>query len=314
MFRIFYFTETDIETSKDITLLKKIPTEKILWVDLQHGTESEQYEIETFFQIPQLKPKEATEIESSSRFYEREDYTCINSNFLIKEGNNYVGCPVTFYIIENILITHRNADLDSFAETVRRINHNKKLFHKGIEVLETIFEIRVDLDADMLENVAKEISIVSKNLSPQSGNEQSQLLRINGFQETTMLIMENIIDKQRVVSALLKSSSVDNKEKFRVLIKDINSLVEYASFSFERLEFLKNTLLGLINIEQNKTIKIFTVASVVFMPPTLIASIYGMNFDIMPELHWKLGYAFAMVLILLSSVITLYIFKRKKWL
>jgi len=314
MFRLFYFSDNDIEISKDINLLRKVSPEKILWVDLQHGTENEQYEIETFFQIPQLMPNEASEIESSSRFYEREKFTCINSNFLIKEGNNYISCPVTFYLADHILITHRNADLDSFAETVKRIKRNKKVFKKGTEVLETIFEIRVDMDADLLENTAREISSVSKNITLQNNNEQAQLLKINGFQETTMLLMENSIDKQRVVSSLLKSASVSDKEKLRVIIKDIDSLVEYASFSFERLEFLKNTLLGLINIEQNKTIKIFTVASVVFMPPTLIASIYGMNFSYMPELHWKIGYPFGIVLIGLSSLITLWIFKRKKWL
>jgi len=99
-----------------------------------------------------------------------------------------------------------------------------------------------------------------------------------------------------------------------MMIKDVNSLMDHTSFSFDRLEYLQDTFLGLINIEQNKIIKIFTVASVVFLPPTLVASIYGMNFAGMPELNWKLGYPFALALIILSSLLTLWIFKRKGWL
>ena len=131
-----------------------------------------------------------------------------------------------------------------------------------------------------------------------------------------MLLRENIFDKQRVVSAMLRSERFQKNEyeKLRIVIKDINSLLEHTNFNFERLEYLQNTFLGLVNIEQNKTIKIFTVVSVIFMPPTLIASIYGMNFDIMPELHWAHGYIFAIFLMALSSFVTLFIFKRRGWL
>ena len=100
----------------------------------------------------------------------------------------------------------------------------------------------------------------------------------------------------------------------RIMIKDIGSLIEHNKFAFERLEYLQNTFMGLVNIEQNRIIKIFTVATVAFMPPTLIASLYGMNFKIMPELVWDYGYLFAIALMVLSSVITLIFFKKKNWL
>jgi magnesium transporter len=103
-------------------------------------------------------------------------------------------------------------------------------------------------------------------------------------------------------------------QRLRIIIKDINSLLYHSEFGFERLEYLQNTFLGLLNIEQNKIIKIFTVASVVFMPPTLIASLYGMNFKIMPELNWEFGYPFAILLMVLSVAITLGIFRSKKWI
>ncbi|WP_308445300.1 CorA family divalent cation transporter [Thermonema sp.] len=142
------------------------------------------------------------------------------------------------------------------------------------------------------------------------------LLKLTELQENTILIRESIIDKQRVVSSLLKSLMIpdEEKERLRIVIKDINSLLQHADFSFQRLEYLQNTFLGLVNIEQNHVIKIFTVVTVVFLPPTLIASIYGMNFDYMPELKWTYGYPFSLALMIFSSVLFLWYFKRKKWL
>ena len=103
-------------------------------------------------------------------------------------------------------------------------------------------------------------------------------------------------------------------ERLKIIMNDITSLIQHSQFSSERLEYLQNTFLGLANIEQNQVIKIFTVVTVVFMPPTLIASIYGMNFTFMPELKWAAGYPFAIALMILSSIIFLWYFKRKKWL
>jgi len=131
-----------------------------------------------------------------------------------------------------------------------------------------------------------------------------------------MTIRESLIDKQRVLSSLLKSYKVpeDVREELRILIKDVNSLIDYTKFNFERLSYLQNTFLGLLNIEQNKVIKIFTVIATIFIPPTLIASIYGMNFENMPELHWQYGYFYALILMFLSASVPIFFFKRKGWL
>jgi len=124
------------------------------------------------------------------------------------------------------------------------------------------------------------------------------------------------VDKQRVLSAILKSKEFEGEdyERLRIVIKDINSLIDHANFTFQRLEYLQNTFLGLVNIEQNKIIKIFTLASVIFMPPTLIASVYGMNFEFINAFKWKYGFTYAMVLMVFSSIGTLYFFRRKRWL
>ena len=104
------------------------------------------------------------------------------------------------------------------------------------------------------------------------------------------------------------------RPRLSMIVKDINSLFEYTRFGFDRLDYLQDTFLGLVNLQQNKIIKIFTVVSVIFMPPTLIASMYGMNFTHMPELNWKYGYAFSILIMVLFSVVVLLYFRRRKWL
>jgi magnesium transporter len=180
----------------------------------------------------------------------------------------------------------------------------------------SLFENRIDLDADLLETIAREISRVGKKISHEEKPKQDVLIRITELQETTMMLRQNLLDKHRMVSAMLRSAlfPADCSDRLRMIMKDVNSLMEHTSFSFDRLEYLQDSFLGLINIEQNKIIKIFTVVSVVFMPPTLIASIYGMNFQIMPELKWASGYPFSILLMLLASLFTLFIFRRRGWL
>ena len=142
------------------------------------------------------------------------------------------------------------------------------------------------------------------------------LISIKNLQEKTMLLRENIIDKHRVVSNMLRSEMFPNElySKLSMVIKDINSLLDHTKFNFDRLDYLQDTYLGLINIEQNKIIKIFTVVTVIFMPPTLIGTIYGMNFKHMPEIEWQWGYVFCLLFMVISSVLILWFFKKKKWL
>lgn len=104
------------------------------------------------------------------------------------------------------------------------------------------------------------------------------------------------------------------KDNFRIMIKDVNSLIDFTRYNFDRLDYIQNIFLGLLNIEQNKVIKIFTVVNVIFLPPTLVASVYGMNFEFFPEIHWRYGYLFAWVLMVASAILPVYIFKKKGWL
>jgi magnesium transporter len=163
--------------------------------------------------------------------------------------------------------------------------------------------------------MTQKITQLSNTLTLQEADEEL-LSEIKNLQEKTMLLRENIIDKQRTVSSMLRSEFIpaELQPKLNIIIKDINSLLEHIRFSFDRLDYLQDTFLGYVNIEQNKIIKIFTIVSVIFMPPTLIASIYGMNFHFMPEIDKKWGYPATIIVMVLSSLFILYYFKKRKWL
>ncbi|MBX0310502.1 MAG: magnesium/cobalt transporter CorA, partial [Sulfurihydrogenibium sp.] len=261
--------------------------------------------------------QEREDIEISSRYWEEEDSITINTYFLIREEENAFNDTVSFIIKDNYIITVRYRELKTFREFVRRLLTNPSIYKTGFHVFSSILEIKIASDSDVLENVSKEISKLGKIVS--SGNldvTETVFESISYYEDLNMTIRESLIDKQRVLSSLLKSYKVpeDVREELRILIKDVNSLIDYTKFNFERLSYLQNTFLGLLNIEQNKVIKIFTVIATIFIPPTLIASIYGMNFENMPELHWQYGYFYALILMFLSASVPIFLFKRKGWL
>jgi magnesium transporter len=316
MVAIFYKAFNKIVHEIDVNRLKDIDYEDLLWIDLAFPSPEEKQAVEEFFDIFLQTRQQAEEIESSSRYFETESLITANSNFLIQIGEDYIQEPVSFTLKDGILISVRNMELKAFADTIRKFYINFKAYPTGYHVLIALFETRIDLDADLVENVAKEIAVLGRRISIADELDEELILNISKLQDTTMLIRENVIDKQRVISGILKSERFpnDTSPKLSIMTKDVGSLINHTDFSFERLEYLQDTFLGLINIEQNKIIKIFTVASVVFMPPTLIASIYGMNFKFLPELQWRYGYLFSLGLMFLSSSLTLIIFKKKKWL
>lgn len=317
MLRIYYKKNTRLAKESDVDLLREIPLESLVWVDLQNPTVEEKVTIETYFDIKYSSEEESLEIESSSRYSEINNEIIINSNFLSIRNNGFVYSPVSIILQKGILFTYREDDLKTFGESVKKIKANPSVFINGYQIISTIFETCIDQDADLIEGIAKEISELHKSLKATNEKvDEEDLLKISSLQNDNMLLRENIIDKQRMISALMKSSTFP--EEFmgilRIMIKDISSLLEHNKFAFERLEYLQDTFMGLINIEQNRIIKIFTVATVAFMPPTLIASIYGMNFKVMPELGWHYGYLFAVLLMFFSSFATLVYFKKKGWL
>ena len=317
MLRIYYKKEKRLIKEIDLEILRSIPLKDLVWVDLQNPTVEEKVTIETYFDIKYSSEEESSEIESSSRFNEVEDELIINTNFISFKPNGFDYCPVSIILEKGILFTYRDDDLKTFRDSVKKIRANASTFTNGYQILLNILETAIDQDADIIESLAKEISDLNQHLTlSKNRTDEEILLKISSFQNNNMLLRENIIDKQRLISALMKSILFPEEymSVLRIMIKDISSLIEHNKFAFERLEYLQDTFMGFVNIEQNRIIKIFTVATVAFMPPTLIASIYGMNFLLMPELQWEYGYILAVLLMVFSSAFTLIYFKKKNWL
>ncbi|MCQ2343546.1 MAG: magnesium/cobalt transporter CorA [Paludibacteraceae bacterium] len=311
--RIFYKENGRIKIAKTMDILRDVELAELLWIDLNDVTVEVESELEQFLKIYIQEEEEMEEIEMSSRYIETEDSIVANSNFLLESFEEET---VSFIMKNNILVTVRNQQLPSFNETVRKMFANPRNYPSGYFVLVALLETRVENDADMIEDMTREVTTLSNRLKDDDDVSDDILIAIKELQEKTMLIRENIVDRSRVCSNMLRCElfPVEARAKLSIIIKDINSLFEHTRFSFDRLEYLQDTFLGLVNIQQNKIIKIFTIVSVIFLPPTLIASMYGMNFVHMPELQWQYGYLFAGGLMILTVVFILVYFKLKKWL
>jgi magnesium transporter len=311
--RLFYHENGRLKMSKDIDTLKTIPLSNFIWIDLNDVAEEVEDQLEDFLKIYIQEEEEIEEIEISSRYIETADTIVANSKFLL---DNYTQEAVSFILKNNILVSVRSANLKSFNETVKKLFANSKSYTNGYQVIAAILETRVEIDADMIEDTTQEITALSNTLKSDSDAGEDVLIAIKNLQEKTMSIREAIIDKQRVVSNMLKSNifPADLKPKLTIIIKDINSLFEYTRFNFDRLDFLQDTFMGLVNTQQNQIIKIFTILTVIFMPPTLIASIYGMNFAHLPGSQMTYGFWGCIFLMVITVVVILFYFRWKKWL
>lgn len=315
MIQIFYKEDRRIVPSEDITLLKELGFDDVLWIDLYSPTGDEKREVEEFLETTLQSRAQAEEIESSSRYSETETSIFVNTNFLIPGPDDYSMEAISFILCEGILVSIRQANLRTFVDIQRKIQVHSKLYPTGYHVFVGILENRIDLDADMIELMAKELDTYSKKASTGRDVNEDFLLDINQLQDNTMLVRENIVDKQRMISAILKSDKFprDVYTKLGVINKDIGSLINHTNFSFERLDYLLNTVVGLINLEQNRIMKVFTLVSLLLMPPTLIASIYGMNIKL-PFMESSSAFLILIGIMLVSIVITLVVFKKRKML
>lgn len=315
MIQIFYKQSGKILTSDSISALDNLGFDDVLWIDLFSPAGEEKRGVEDFLDMTLQSRAQAEEIESSSRYSETETTIFANTNFLIPGPEDYSMEAVSFILCEGIIVSIRNVQLRSFGDIQRKIQLNHKLYPTGYHVLVGILENRIDLDADMIELMAKEIDTYSKKVSAGRNVNEDFLLDINQLQENTMLVRENIVDKQRMISSILKSDKFprDVYTKLAVINKDIGSLINHTNFSFERLDYLQNTVIGLINLDQNKIMKIFTFVSLLLMPPTLIASIYGMNVEL-PLIGGRWDIVLVVCVMLMTIITTLIIFRKRKML
>ncbi len=314
MIEIFYKKDGQMMVSQSETDFATIPYADVVWIDLFVPSGEEKRAVEQFLGTVIQNRAQAEEIEISSRFYETEKAIFANTSFLTPGPDEYNEETVSFILTDNILTTLRECPLRSFTDLQRRILAFPKMYESGHVAFLSILEQRIDLDADMVELVSKEINQYNRKVSVGEDISEEFLIDINLLQENTMLIRENIIDKQRVISSILKSPKYPKEyhSRLNVLLKDISSLINHTDFGFERLEYLQNTVLGIINLDQNKIMKVFTLVSLMLMPPTLIASFFGMNV----KFGWvgTSGWSWLIVLLLMgiSTVAIFMVFKRRK--
>ena len=304
MIEIFYKDNGQMMVSQSEADFATIPFDNVIWIDLFSPSGEEKRAVEHFLGTTIQNRAQAEEIEISSRFSETEQAIFANTSFLIPGPDEYTEETVSFILTGNILTTLRECPLKSFTDLQRRLMAFPKIYDSGHVAFLSILENRIDLDADMVELLSKEINQYNRKVSVGEDISEEFLIDINIIQENTMLIRENIIDKQRVISSILKSANYPQEYRTRlnVLLKDISSLINHTDFGFERLEYLQNTVLGIINLDQNKIMKVFTLVSLLLMPPTLIASFFGMNVNF----GWFVGNSLWMwVIILLLMLVSL---------
>ncbi len=292
--------------------------DKILWIDLFQPSSEEVNYISYTYNLEVPTKEEREEIEQSGRYWEDSGSITINTYFLVRSLEAELrNETITFLLCKNILFTLRYSEFRVFDEIQQIVLATPKVFEDGFDLLGKIFEIRVEKDADLLESVAKNTRTLRKRVFNSSVINYDEMLEdFSSLQELNMSVRDSLFDKRRAITALLKSDKADSevKRNMGIVLKDLNSLVEFTTANMYALDNIQTILTNQINIEQNKTIKLFTVVTVAMMPPTLIGTIYGMNFDNMPELHLDFSYPVVLVIMILSTIFPIIYFKKKGWI
>ena len=317
MIRIFYREGSEIRLTQSASKLAAIGRQNVLWIDLISPAGDEKRATEMFLGTEIQSRATAEEIESSSRFSEDDKAIYANTNFLSPADDEMLMDPVSFILSEHTITTLREIPLRSFDTLQRKIQALPDQFPDGFTIFVEIMDKRVDLDADIVELISKDVSQFSKRVNQQEDINEEFLLDINQLQENAMFVRENVVDKQRLVSNIIKSKrcpkNSDIREDLNVILQDIASLINHTNFAFERLEYLQDTVVGLINLEQNRIMKIFTVISLLLMPATLVASFYGMNVTLPFADKWWAWPAIILLMAFLAVSIWL-VFRHKKML
>lgn len=295
-----------------------------VWIDLFSPSREEEREVEQFIGRNIPTREEMTEIELSSRLY-TENNTLFMTAMMLAQSNspNPKLDPVTFILTQTQLITIRYVESQSFKLFLTQLKKIDPAQRDAVTLLITLLDAAVDRLADILEFIGTRLDNYSKTVfSPHSAAQkldyQHLMQQIGANGDLNTKARESLVTFNRLISFFEQTalSRIDSQGKSRLttLSKDIASLSDHANFLSTKINFLLDATLGMVNIEQNNIIKIFSVAAVIFLPPTLVASIYGMNFHFMPELSWKYGYLLAIGMILTAAWLPYKYFKHRKWL
>jgi magnesium transporter len=299
----------------------------LLWVDLLEPSTEEDRFVSSLLGVEIPTREEMQEIEVSSRLYQQDGALFMTASVLsAADSENPQSTAMTFILAGDRLITVRYADPRPFAAFAARARQAGFGLGRAEMVLLGLLDAIVDRTADVLERVGAEVEsasqLVFKHTGPQptkSRDFQDVIRRIGHAGDLASKARESLVSIGRLGSFLAQSIEANKSPKevrarVHSIERDVHALTDHATFLNNKINFLLDATLGMINIEQNNIIKIFSVAAVVFLPPTLVASVYGMNFEIMPELKWGLGYPLALLLMVCSALLPYLYFKRRGWL
>ncbi|MBU8544143.1 MULTISPECIES: magnesium/cobalt transporter CorA [Roseomonadaceae] len=300
------------------------------WIDLLNPTPEEERAVQEALRLEIPTREEMQEIESSSRLYREEEALFLTANFLYGvEGGDYGSTPITFVLSNQALVTVRYATPKAFSVFALRCQRTPTLVATPDGVMLHLFEQIVDRLADVLERLGADMDRASsatfRGARAKAGSKatlggdhlRDTLITLGLVGEVTTRASETLLGLSRILTFVgaEKSHAVrkENQVLIKTLVRDVRSLVDHAKVLNDKAQFLLDAVLGIVNVEQSNIIKTFTVASVALMPPTLIASIYGMNFQYMPELSQSWGYPAALGLMVVSALLPIVYFKRKGW-
>jgi magnesium transporter len=297
----------------------------VLWIDLVNPTDEEERVLEGRLGLDIPTREEMEEIEVSSRLYVEDGAAFMTATLPSRtDTDDLIMGPVTFVLAAEKLITVRYHEPRAFNTFPQRASKVSLGCTRGDHVLEALLEAVVDRIADVLERLRRDVDTLSRDIfrveprQPKNRDFSGVLQTIGRKGDLASNLQDSLVSLQRLTGFFGQVEQKAEDKEFRARIKtlgrDVQSLMDHTSFLSQKITFVLEATLGMINIEQNNIIKIFSIAAGVFLPPTLIASIYGMNFVHMPELRWQLGYPIAAGVMLLSMLLPFWWFKRRGWL
>jgi magnesium transporter len=298
--------------------------ERLVWLDLLNPTREEELRVEAALGVEVPTRDEMQEIEDSSRLYSEGGATFMTADLPSQiDSDEPILAPVTFVLAGDRLITLRYHDPRAFRSFAVRAERLDLDCSDGFSALLSLLEVAVDRLADILELVGRDYDHLARTVfrrgDEDPGDYGGVLKQIGRLGELVGKVSDSLVTLDRLIvflaaSAATRPAAKGAKLRIKSLSRDARFLTEHAGSLTQKLNFVLDATLGMISIAQNSIIKIFSVAAVVFLPPTLIASIYGMNFGVMPELHWAFGYPFALGLMVISAFASYWFFKSRGWL
>lgn len=287
------------------------------WIDAQDPSEEERQQLSTLLRSDVPESDDVEEIEASARCFVDQSGIHVHSLFLTQEEGRYNTVSVACILQNERLITVREGEVADFRLMRMRARRGQVESNSPTQLLVTLFEQKVENHADALEDIHRKLEGVSHMvLENEEADLEDAISQLAELEDSNGKIRLCLMDTQRNISFLVRHlrEQVGAMENLREIMRDVETLMSHTTFLFDKINFLMDSTQGFINIEQNQIIKTFSIAAVIFLPPTVVASLYGMNFEFMPHIHWRYGFELGLCLMIASALAPFWYFKSKDWL